>query len=233
MLLVAAAETVGAQGLAKLAALGRTPPVLLLAPARAAALRPPSSVLRPVAEEAVVAFACRPRCSIPGRCAAWPTRPPRRCCRPPPGRSGWRRPALAGAALALAKLGRLLPALVAAPVRDGAGLLRHDLLSVEAEQVLGYPAGAAASLRRVAEAAVPLEAAPDARIIAFRAADGGIEHLAILIGRPEDALAGGAAPLARMHSECFTGDLLGSLRCDCGPQLQGSSAAWRPRAPAC
>ena len=69
---------------------------------------------------------------------------------------------------------------------------------------------------------MPLEAAPDARIIAFRAADGGIEHLAILIGRPEDALAGGAAPLARMHSECFTGDLLGSLRCDCGPQLQGS-----------
>ncbi|WP_242482032.1 GTP cyclohydrolase II, partial [Paracraurococcus ruber] len=129
-------------------------------------------------------------------------------------------PAGAAAALALAKLGRLLPALVATPLRDGAGLHRHDLLAVEAAQVLAYPAGAATTLRKVAEAAVPLAAAPDARVAAFRAADGGIEHLAILIGRPEAA----DAPLARMHSECFTGDLLGSLRCDCGPQLQGAIA---------
>ncbi|TDH58579.1 GTP cyclohydrolase II [Dankookia rubra] len=224
-MLVAAAETVGAAGLSTLAALGRSAPVLLLAPARAAAFAPvvtPLHGLRPVAEEAAVAFRLPPPLFEPTalRGLADPTaegllpegtRPDRLAP-----------PALAGAALALAKLGRLLPALVAAPVRDAPGLLRHDLLSVEAAQVLAYPASAAASLRKVAEAAVPLEAAPDARIVAFRAADGGIEHLAILVGRPEDALAGGAAPLARMHSECFTGDLLGSLRCDCGPQLQGS-----------
>ena len=67
---------------------------------------------------------------------------------------------------------------------------------------------------------MPLDAAPDARLIAFRALDQGIEHMAILVGEP----AAEAAPLVRIHSECFTGDLLGSLRCDCGPQLQGAIA---------
>jgi len=88
--------------------------------------------------------------------------------------------------------------------------------------VLAYPTAAPATLTRVAEARVPLEDAPEARIIAFRAADGGIEHLAMLIGEPERALTEGRTPLCRVHSECFTGDLLGSLRCDCGPQLRGA-----------
>jgi GTP cyclohydrolase II len=101
---------------------------------------------------------------------------------------------------------------------------RLGLLSVRAEDVLAYPAGMAASLTRVASAVVPLEDAPDARIVAFRAADGGIEHLAILVGRPEEVPPGAPAPLTRLHSECFTGDLLGSLRCDCGPQLRGAIA---------
>ncbi|TCZ57255.1 GTP cyclohydrolase II [Roseicella aquatilis] len=222
-LILAAAETVGARGLAEIAGLARTPPVLLLAPARAAAVAP-TPALRPVQgpEEAAIALRLPPALLAPEalRSLADPTA--ERLL--PEGRRPERGPApgLAGAALALAKLGRLLPALVAAPAREGPALLRHDLLSVEAADVLAYPATAATSLRRVAEAAVPLEAAPDARIVAFRAADGGIEHLAILVGRPEAAT--GAAPLARMHSECFTGDLLGSLRCDCGPQLQGAIA---------
>jgi GTP cyclohydrolase II len=132
-------------------------------------------------------------------------------------------PPLAQAAIALAKLGRLLPALVAAPAIEAAAG-RLSLLSVDAAEVLAYPATAATSLTRVAEARVPLEDAPEARIIAFRAADGGIEHLAILIGTPEKTAAEGGAPLVRVHSECFTGDLLGSLRCDCGPQLRGAIA---------
>jgi GTP cyclohydrolase II len=123
----------------------------------------------------------------------------------------------------LAKLGRLLPALVATPLREGATLLPTlDLITVEAAEILAYPRSAATSLRRVAEAAVPLEDAADARVVAFRAADGGIEHLAILVGQPEAMAKAGGAPLARLHSECFTGDLLGSLRCDCGPQLRGA-----------
>jgi GTP cyclohydrolase II len=131
-------------------------------------------------------------------------------------------PGAAAAALALAKLARLLPAVVAAPVRPGWASLPAgaDLLTVPAGDLLSYPTLLAASLTKVAEVAVPLDAAPDARLIAFRALDQGIEHMAILVGNP----AAETAPLVRVHSECFTGDLLGSLRCDCGPQLQGAIA---------
>jgi GTP cyclohydrolase II len=122
-------------------------------------------------------------------------------------------PPLADAALRMAKLGRLLPAMLAAPMAPtgGAGLLR-----VAAVDIAAYSALAAATLTPVAEASVPLADAPDARLVAFRPEDGGIEHLALLIGQPEAA----EAPLVRLHSECFTGDALGSLRCDCGPQLE-------------
>ena len=106
-------------------------------------------------------------------------------------------------------------------------LVQADLLgliAVSAEAVLAHPSETALALRRVAVVPVPLDGAPDARIVAFRAPDAGIEHMAILVGRPEDAAARGGAPLVRVHSECFTGDLLGSLRCDCGPQLRGAIA---------
>jgi GTP cyclohydrolase II len=128
----------------------------------------------------------------------------------------------AGAAVRLAKLARLLPAALTAPLADAAQadkLARaHDLLSVSVADILAYPEAAARSMREVAWARVPLEAEHQTRILAFRPADGGIEHLAILIGEPD-----GAKPvLVRLHSECFTGDLLGSLRCDCGDQLRGA-----------
>ncbi len=67
---------------------------------------------------------------------------------------------------------------------------------------------------------MPLRDAETTRIIAFRPSDGGLEHLAILIGDPDPA----TPVLTRLHSECFTGDLLGSLRCDCGDQLRGAIA---------
>ena len=219
VLVIAAAEAVGATGLAELAGLAKGPAVLLLAPSRAAAVAP-LQALRPVqgAEEAVVALRLPPSLLDPIllRSLADPTAE-----RLPEGSRIERLPAppLAGAALALAKLARLLPAVIAAP---HAALARDNLLSVEAADVLAYPLEVATSLRKVAEAAVPLEGAPDSRIVAFRAADGGIEHLAILIGQPEALAAAGGTPLTRIHSECFTGDLLGSLRCDCGPQLRGA-----------
>jgi GTP cyclohydrolase II len=68
----------------------------------------------------------------------------------------------------------------------------------------------------VSRARVPLAGAEDARVLAYRPSDGGIEHLAIVIGEPKEPV------LIRLHSECFTGDLLGSLRCDCGDQLRGA-----------
>ena len=129
----------------------------------------------------------------------------------------------ARAAVALAKLAALLPA--ALVVRLGtfeAALFarRRGLAAIEAKTVFSR-INSAAGLERVAEAPVPLAEAESARLIAFRPRDGGAEHLAILIGAPDPA----APVLVRLHSQCFTGDLLASLRCDCGDQLRGAIAA--------
>jgi GTP cyclohydrolase II len=127
------------------------------------------------------------------------------------------------AAVALAKLAALLPAALVLRIGQAEAALfarRSDLATIEAAAVFGRGA-AAAGLERVAEARVPLAEAENARLIAFRPRDGGSEHLAILIGAPDPA----APVLVRLHSECFTGDLLASLRCDCGDQLRGAIAA--------
>lgn len=128
------------------------------------------------------------------------------------------------ASVLLAKLARLLPAAVLAPMpgaRDaGAFARRNDLLAVAGSAVEDYRRQSARTLYRVVEATVPLEDAERTRIVAFRPSDGGAEHMAIVIGDPTP----GEPVLARIHSECFTGDLLGSLRCDCGPQLRGAVA---------
>jgi GTP cyclohydrolase II len=222
-LIVAAAETVSARALAEMAGAAHGPLALLLAPVRAAAV-----LQRPVpqaapgassAEPAAVALRLPAALLDPSVLQSLADPTAERLLPAEPERIA--APALAPAAIAIAKLARLLPALVAAPVAEPSAA-RLDLLSVTAAQVLAYPDTAATTLTRVAEARVPLEDAPEARIVAFRAADGGIEHLAILVGSPEAALAAGQVPLARIHSECFTGDLLGSLRCDCGPQLRGA-----------
>lgn len=125
-------------------------------------------------------------------------------------------------AIELAKLARLLPAAVVLRLSRGEALAkllsRQDLIAVRQEQVEDYRESAARRLTRVAEARVPLAGAESSRLVAYRPSDGGLEHLAILIGEPDAA----AAVLTRIHSECFTGDLLGSLRCDCGDQLRGA-----------
>ncbi|MEO1919150.1 MAG: GTP cyclohydrolase II, partial [Paracoccaceae bacterium] len=58
------------------------------------------------------------------------------------------------------------------------------------------------------------------RVRVFRPRDGGEEHYAIEIGNPSRA----EPVLSRLHSACFTGDLIGSLKCDCGPQLRTALA---------
>ncbi|MEE8445882.1 MAG: GTP cyclohydrolase II [Alphaproteobacteria bacterium] len=131
---------------------------------------------------------------------------------------------LQNTAVELVKLARLLPvALVAGVAGDPLALARaHNLLSVEAAAVADYRSVVEeGGVTPVARAPVPLEGAGDAEIIAFRPADGGKEHLAIVIGQPDPA----KPVLTRIHSECFTGDLLGSLRCDCGEQLRGAIRA--------
>jgi GTP cyclohydrolase II len=118
------------------------------------------------------------------------------------------------AAIKLAKLSGLLPAVIAGPGE----LAPPAAVSVRAAIVENYSALVTASLKLVTRARVPLQGAEGAELAAFRAGTGGPEHYAILIGDPPRNL----PVLTRLHSECFTGDLLGSLRCDCGAQLRGA-----------
>ena len=121
-------------------------------------------------------------------------------------------PASYAASVKLAKLAGLLPAAVVVPARAAAkaGLSAADIFAYDDEIVR--------TLKIVARARVPLEGAEKTEIVSFRAADGGPEHSAIVIGAPHTA----KPVLTRMHSSCFTGDLLGSLKCDCGTQLRGA-----------
>jgi GTP cyclohydrolase II len=123
-------------------------------------------------------------------------------------------PDAASAALRLARLAGLLPAFFVAhspgdvaAVVDSVAIAEHD-----------SPAG----LVIAARARLPVAAAEDAEVVAFRSRDDAIEHIALVIGAPN-----GLPPLVRVHSECLTGDVLGSLKCDCGPQLDAALAAMR------
>ncbi|HWT13364.1 MAG TPA: GTP cyclohydrolase II [Allosphingosinicella sp.] len=117
----------------------------------------------------------------------------------------------ARAGLRLARLAGLLPALF-----TGAGGPAEARVS--AADVAAF--GAGADLRIVSRARLPSRYAEKAEIIAFRSDGDTAEHVALLIGAP-----GGDPPLVRVHSECLTGDALGSLKCDCGPQLGDALAA--------
>ncbi|EKE44276.1 GTP cyclohydrolase II domain protein [Oceaniovalibus guishaninsula JLT2003] len=120
--------------------------------------------------------------------------------------------ALARAGLVLAKSARLLPAVVLVPVAEPPG----DLTRLDADALTDD----VATLRAVVSAQLPTSASRDTRLHVFRPDDGGDEHYAVEIGRPDRD----GAPLVRLHSACFTGDVLHSLKCDCGPQLNGALA---------
>jgi GTP cyclohydrolase II len=115
-------------------------------------------------------------------------------------------PDVAGAALALARSAGLLPALWVIDAADGAQSIQLDLLTGEALRP---------DVTLVSRASLPLDNIPDAQIFAFRGSDDGQDHVALLVGA-----FGGKPPLVRLHSECLTGDVFGSLKCDCGPQLK-------------
>jgi GTP cyclohydrolase II len=130
-------------------------------------------------------------------------------------------PRIAGAAIALCKRARLLPAALLVPMSAtdaGTWASGQDAVALDAAAILAHQIDAAISLKRVTAARVPLFDSEQTEVIAFRPADGALEHLAVIIGQPNAA----QPVLTRLHSECFTGDLLGSLRCDCGEQLRGA-----------
>jgi GTP cyclohydrolase II len=222
--LVQAAEEATPEGLAALAKLTGTEPMLLLTARRAQALGLPEAGSL-IASGGVMALALEEQQAASIRALADPTSPqdgalqPRQVVTAPAG--------LDIAAVELTKLARLLPAALLAPLPKQpvqspvAWADARDLMAVSAANVAEYRYAAARGLTQVANASVPLAGAEQARIVAFRPDDGGMEHLAIIIGEPK----ADEPVLLRLHSECFTGDLLGSLRCDCGDQLRGAIQA--------
>ncbi|ACA16818.1 GTP cyclohydrolase II [Methylobacterium sp. 4-46] len=120
-------------------------------------------------------------------------------------------------ALELARLAQVIPAVLVVPVPAPPG----DLVAVEPGAVEAFRTRQAAALQIVSRAPVPLDGAPETEFVVFRGGEGLRDQVAVVIGRPDPA-----QPVAvRVHSACLTGDLFGSLKCDCGDQLRGT-AKW-------
>jgi len=123
--------------------------------------------------------------------------------------------ASARAAIALVKHAGLIPAVYAVPLAGA-----EIAVTCPSEAALALPASVA-RVHISSRARLPLASAEDTQVVAFRPDDGGPEHLALVIGNPDV----NQPVLTRLHSSCLTGDVLGSLKCDCGPQLHAALAA--------
>ncbi|MFT6674980.1 MAG: GTP cyclohydrolase II [Sulfitobacter sp.] len=212
--LVMSAETLSAQRLADLLALGGTP-VLSITARRAETLKArvydgdlARLILPDDATPAWVQSIANPADDLRA-----PMKGPFHCAR-----GG----AVAGhrAALNLVKSARLLPAVLVLALENGPAFARqHGLTLLDLAAALPV-LSLRSALHPVVNARLPMEVSEAGRLHIFRPEDGGEEHYAIEIGRPDRA----APVLTRLHSACFTGDLMGSLKCDCGPQLRAALA---------
>jgi len=119
------------------------------------------------------------------------------------------------AAIELAALSLILPALIVVPLTAAARI--DALAAVTVEAVSAYRKSATKTLHIVSRAPVPLEAAPT-EFVVFRGGEGLRDQVAIVVGEPDLSQ---PVPV-RLHSACLTGDLFGSLKCDCGDQLRGT-----------
>ena len=117
--------------------------------------------------------------------------------------------AAAAAAMTMARHAGLLPAFF---VRDAAGEAETECSVADVAALLDPT-----RLEIAARARLPVEASESAEIVAFRSPEEASDHVALVIGK-RDA----NPPVVRLHSECLTGDVLGSLKCDCGPQLHAA-----------
>jgi 3,4-dihydroxy 2-butanone 4-phosphate synthase/GTP cyclohydrolase II len=135
------------------------------------------------------------------------------------------------AAVDLARLAGLTPAGVLAEVVNDDGTMarlpqlevfakEHDLKLISIEQLVEYRKRNERVVERVAETRIPNRHGMW-RAVGYASAFDGGEHVALVLGEIGD----GEDVLVRAHSECLTGDVLGSQRCDCGPQLDAAMAA--------
>lgn len=121
--------------------------------------------------------------------------------------------ALTATTIELAKRARLLPAVLVIASAPPS----KEVLEISARQLEQLVEPSVLELERVCEARVPLAGHEDCRLVLFRDRLDASEHVAVVIGSPKSSAAS-----VRLHSSCLTGDLLGSLRCDCGDQLRGA-----------
>lgn len=119
-------------------------------------------------------------------------------------------------ALELARLALVTPAVYAIPVASH--VITDGMVVIKAADIRAYRASQVKATRIVGRAPVPLEFAAETEFVVFRGGEGLRDQVAIIVGKPDFA-----KPVAiRMHSACLTGDLFGSLKCDCGDQLRGT-----------
>ncbi|MBT9386700.1 GTP cyclohydrolase II [Pseudooceanicola sp. CBS1P-1] len=121
-------------------------------------------------------------------------------------------------ALKLAKSARLLPAVLVLGVADPMRFAHESDLTLLPAGPTSALLEEASTMQSVVSARLPLAVSEAGRLHVFRPEDGGEEHYAMEIGQPPRD----KPVLARLHSACFTGDVMGSLKCDCGPQLRGA-----------
>lgn len=120
-------------------------------------------------------------------------------------------------AVTLLRKARLLPVALTWPVKtDDTDAYSNNLTQVDSEALSS--SYIEPMLQNAASAKLPLQNWPDAQLKVFRVADGSEDHCAVIFGNPspDDAV------FTRLHSACLTGDALGSLKCDCGQQLQAA-----------
>ena len=118
-------------------------------------------------------------------------------------------------ALELAHLALVFPAVVAVPI-DPAIAAELGALVVDADDIRSFKRRKIDALHIVSRAPVPLDGAPETEFVIFRGGEGLRDQVAIIIGKPDFS---GIVDV-RLHSACLTGDLFGSLKCDCGDQLR-------------
>ncbi|MEU1789677.1 bifunctional 3,4-dihydroxy-2-butanone-4-phosphate synthase/GTP cyclohydrolase II [Streptomyces sparsogenes] len=128
----------------------------------------------------------------------------------------------------LAKLAGLRPAAAIVEIAGEDGTMlrlpqlvafarRHGLAIISIEALIAYRRSTESPVRREAETRLPT-AFGDFHAYGYRSTVDGVEHIALVQGDIGD----GEDVLVRVHSECLTGDVFGSQRCDCGPQLHAS-----------
>lgn len=112
----------------------------------------------------------------------------------------------------LVKYASLLPSVLIVPAREEDSALPALALA----DLRAYAAAPLPPIIETAGASLPIQGAEHCRITSYRAAYATSTHLLLTVGDPANV----RAPLTRVHSSCITGDILGSLRCDCGDQLK-------------